>query len=112
MITFDLDEEENNKYGKFYIDDFINDFEQEIKDKIFATDEEAEQFYIKQHGIEEDKSSMYGFRLSNSLNRVCSKKLTKNQKIKLLLLLKETNCEADIYMSYADILELKKDTEK
>lgn len=98
----------NNKYGKFYINDFINDFEDDIKGKIFETDEEAEHFYINEYGNEKNKSPLYGFKLSNSLRRICPRKLTEKQKIKLFLLLKETNCKADIYMSYQDILEMKK----
>ena len=107
----------SNKYSKFYIEDFVNDFENGIQGEIFETDEEARQDYINRYGIEESKAPMSGFVMTNSLARVCPKKLTKNQKIKLLLLLKETDCEVDFYMSYADILLLRDnntdtDTEK
>lgn len=108
MIKF----KRKNDYDNSFINDLINDFEKEIKGKIFETDEEAEQFYINKFGMEKYKSSMYEFRMTNALNRVCPKKLSENQKRKLFLLLKESNCKADIYMSYQDILELKKDTKK
>ncbi len=106
-----------NKYSKFYIEDFVSDFENEIKGKIFETDKEAEQDYINRYGIEECNAPMSGFIFTNSLQRVCPKKLTKKQKIKLLLLLKETDCEVNLYMSYADVLSLRDnntdlDTEK
>lgn len=108
MINLKL--KSKDKYSKFYIYDFINDFENKIKGKIFKTDEEAEQFYISKYGNEEYKSSLHAFKLNNSVNRLRPTKLTTDQKIKLLLLLKETDCNADIYMSYQDIIEMKKDT--
>lgn len=100
----------NLKRKNNYVNDFINDFENEIKNEIFETDELAEQFYINKYGMEKNKSAKHGFILSNSMKRICPKKLTKKQKMKLLLLLKKTQCEANIYMSYQDILLLKKDT--
>lgn len=100
----------NLKRKNNYVNDFVNDFENEIKSEIFETDELAEQFYINKYGTEENKSTKHGFILSNSMKRICPKKLTKKQKMKLLLLLKKTQCEANIYMSYQDILLLKKDT--
>lgn len=100
----------DDRCSKFYVNDFINDYENKIKGKMFATDEDAKQYYLKEYGEPKDESSLSEFIINNSSYRICPKKLTKNQKIKLLLLLKETNCEADIYMSYQDILSLKRDT--
>lgn len=95
-------------YAKFYTDDFINDLKKELSSEIFETDEEAKEFYIKTYGQPKEKSSLTGFVLSNSLKKICPKELTKEQKIKLLLLLKETNCEAKVFMSYNDVSLMKK----
>lgn len=114
MDIFQEDKYESNindgkiDYAKFYIDDFINDFKKELSSEIFETDEEAKEFYIQTYGQPEEKSSSTGFVLSNSLKKICPKELTKEQKIKLLLLLKETNCEAKVFMSYNDVSSMKK----
>lgn len=106
----DLKLKGKDKYGKFYINDFINVFENEINGKMFETDKEAKQNYIEKNGIPNDKSYLTGVCIGNNSSKLTPRKLTKKEKIKLLLLLKETNCEANIYMSYEDILALKKDT--
>ena len=105
-----LKSKRKDKYNKFYIQDFINDFENEIKEKIFETDDEAKQDYINKYGTPADESYLTGVGIGNNFSKLTPRKLTEKEKVKLLLLLKETNCEANIYMSYEDILALKRDT--
>ena len=102
--------EDKTEYTKFYIQDFINNFENEIKGKIFETDDKAKQDYINKYGTPTDKGYLTGVGIGNNFSKLAPRKLTKKEKVKLLLLLKETNCEANIYMSYEDILKLKKGT--
>lgn len=105
-----LKSKKKDKYNKFYIQDFINDFENEINGKIFETDDEAKQDYINKYGTPVDESYLTGVGIGNNFSKLTPRKLTEKEKVKLLLLLKETNCEANIYMSYEDILALKRDT--
>lgn len=101
-------------YTNFYINDFISEFQKTATElEIFENQKEAEEHFFQINQLKKYKldEKLAEYLLHNSLLKTSPIKLTKEQKIKLLLLLRESNCEANIYMSYADILALRNHSE-
>lgn len=97
-------------YADFYLEDFIFEFQKTATELgIFEKQCDAEKHFFETNNIKDYTldSKLAEYLLHNTLLKANPIKLTKEQKIKLLLLLKESNCEADIYMSYEDILALR-----